>query len=104
VVVFGVVLNAVFQTALNRHLDRLPPAIADVESRRSKLAAIRTNDAVTRRAVGESFVEVLLPGLWMAAKLAALSSVSAAALPASGLDRSSTWRTAPKPRPARNRR
>jgi len=33
VAVFGVVLNAVFQTALNRHLDRLPPAVrADVES------------------------------------------------------------------------
>jgi hypothetical protein len=46
VAVFGVVLNAVFQTALNRHLDRLPPAVrANVESQRSKLAAIQTNDA-----------------------------------------------------------
>jgi EmrB/QacA subfamily drug resistance transporter len=105
VAVFGVVLNAVFQTALNRHLDSLPPAVrADVESQRSKLAAIQTNDAATRRAVEESFVEGYRLVLWMAAGLAALSSVSAAALLASGLDRSSTSRTAPKPRPARNRR
>jgi hypothetical protein len=86
-------------------LDSLPPAVrADVESQRSKLAAIQTNDAATRRAVEESFVEGYRLVLWMAAGLAALSSVSAAALLASGLDRSSTWRTVPKPRPARNRR
>jgi hypothetical protein len=54
---FGVVLNSVFQTALNRHLDRLPPVRANVESQRSKLAAIQTNDAATRRAVEESLVE-----------------------------------------------
>ncbi len=104
VAVFGVVLNAVFQTALNRHLDRLPPAVrADVESQRSKLAAIQTNDAAPRRAVEESFVEGYRLVLWMAAGLAALNSVSAAALLASGLERSSTSRTAPKPRPATNR-
>ena len=101
---FGVVLNSVFQTALNRHLDRLPPAVrADVECQRSKLAAIQTNDAATRRAVEESFVEGYRLVLWMAAGLAALSSVSAAAL-LSGLDRSSTSRILPKPLPARNRR
>jgi hypothetical protein len=105
VAVFGVVLNTVFQTALNRHLDRLPPAErADVESQRPKLAAIQTNDAATRRAVEESFVEGYRLVLWMAAGLAALSSASAAALLASGLDRSSTSRTAPKPLPVRNRR
>jgi MFS family permease len=105
VAVFGVVLNAVFQTALNRHLDRLPPAVrADVESQRSKLAAIQTNDAATRRAVEESFVEGYRLVLWMAAGLAVASSVSAAVLLANGLQVSSTSRTAPKPRPARNRR
>jgi hypothetical protein len=103
VAVFGVVLNAVFQTALNRQLDRLPPAVrADVESQRSRLAAIQTNDPAARRAVEESFVEGYRLVLWMAAGLAALSSVSAAALLASGLDRSSISRPAPKPRPARN--
>src|SRR5215469_15038371 len=57
VAVFGVVLNAVFQTALNRQLDRLPPAVqADVESQRSKLAAIQTNDASARTAVDTSFI------------------------------------------------
>jgi hypothetical protein len=105
VAVFGVVLNAVFQTALNRQLDRLPPAVqADLESQRAKLAAIKTNDASARTAVGSSFVAGYRVVLWLAAGLAALSSVSGAALLASGLRRSSTSRTPPKPRPARNRR
>jgi hypothetical protein len=105
VAVFGVVLNVVFQTALNGHLDRLPPGVrAGVESQRSKLGAIQTNDAATRRGVEESFVEGYRLVLWMAAGLAALSSVSAAALLASGLDRSSTSRILPKSLPARNRR
>jgi MFS family permease len=104
VAAFGVVLNAVFQTALYRHLDRLSPAVqAGVESQRSKLAAIQTNDADARTVVEESFVEGYRVVLWLAAGLAALSSASAAALLASGLRRSSTSRTPPKPRPARNR-
>jgi MFS family permease len=105
VAVFGVVLNAVFQTALTRQLDRLPPAVqADVESQRSKLAAIQTNDAPARTAVESSFVAGYRVVLWLAAGLAAASSVSAAALLANGLRRPLTSRTAPKPRPVRNRR
>jgi MFS family permease len=105
VAVFGVVLNAVFQTALHRQLYRLPPAVqADVESQRSKLAAIQTNDAAARTAVEASFVEGYRVVLWLAAGLAVASSVSAAALLTNGLRRSSTSGIVPKPRPGRNRR
>jgi len=96
VAVFGVLLNAVFLAALNRQLDRVSPAVrADVESQRSKLAAIETNDASARTAVDESFVEGYRVVLWLATGLAAVSSLSAATL--------LTSRTAPKPRPSRNR-
>src|SRR5215472_9195649 len=78
VAVFGVVLNAVFQTALNRQLDRLPPAVqADVESQRSKLAAIQTNDASARTAVDTSFIAGYRVVLCLAAGLAAASSLLA---------------------------
>jgi MFS family permease len=103
VAVFGVVLNAIFQSALNRQLDRLPPAVqAEVESQRSKLAAIETTDAEALAAVKESFVEGYRVVLWLAAGLAAASSISAAALLTSGPRRSSASPTAPNPRPARN--
>jgi len=102
VAVFGVVLNAVFQTALNRQLDRLPPAVqANVESQRSKLAAIQTNDAAARTVVEESFVDGYRLVLWLATGLAVASSVSAATLLTNELQ---TSRTAPKPPPATNRR
>jgi MFS family permease len=81
VAVFGVALNAVFQAALTRQLDRLPPTVqADVQSQRSKLAAIQTSDASARTAVETSFVEGYRVVLWLAALLAAASSASAAAL------------------------
>jgi hypothetical protein len=103
VAVFGVVLNAVFQTALNRQLDRFPPAVqAEIDSQRAKLAAIETDDTRARRAVEESFVEGYRTVLWLAAGLAAASSVSAAALIEAC--RSSNSRTASKPRPSGNRR
>jgi EmrB/QacA subfamily drug resistance transporter len=81
VAVFGVVLNSVFQTALNRRLDSLSPAVrAHIETQRSKLAAIDTEDPRGRRAVEESFVAGYRAVLWLAAGLAAASSVSAAVL------------------------
>ena len=101
VAVFGVVLNAVFQTALNRQLDHLPPAVqADVQGQRSKLAAIQTNSADARTVVEESFVDGYRLVLWLAAGLAVASSVSAGALLGNGLHYSSTSRTATKPRTA----
>jgi EmrB/QacA subfamily drug resistance transporter len=81
VAVFGVVLNAVFQTALDRKLDSIPPAVrADIGSQRAKLAAITTNDARARKVVEESFVEGYRTVLWLAAVLTIASSVSAAIL------------------------
>jgi EmrB/QacA subfamily drug resistance transporter len=81
VAIFGMVLNSVFQAALNRQLDSLAPAVrADIESQRSKLAAIETKDARARRAVEESFFAGYRTVLWLAAGLAAASSVSAAVL------------------------
>ncbi|MBV9771731.1 MAG: MFS transporter [Bryobacterales bacterium] len=103
VAVFGVVLNGVFQTALNRQLDHFsPPVRAEIDSQRAKLAAIETNDTRARKAVEESFVEGYRTVLWLAAGLAAASSASAAALIAAS--RSSNSGTAPKPRPFGNRR
>jgi hypothetical protein len=90
VAVFGVVLNAVFQSALNRQMDRFPPAVrAEIESQRAKLAAIETKDAGARRAVEESFVEGYRTVLWLGAGLAAASSLSAAALIAGRRSRAS---------------
>jgi len=83
VAVFGALLNTVFQSALDRQLDRagLAPTVrADIDAQRSKLAAIETGDARGRRIVQESFVEGYRTVLWMAAGLAIASSLSAAVL------------------------
>ena len=81
VAVFGALLSWVFQTALDRQLESFPPAVrADIESQRSKLAAIETQDTRARRAIEESFVAGYRTVLWLAAGLAAASSMSAAVL------------------------
>jgi len=83
VAVFGALLNTVFQSALDRQMDRagLAPTVrADIDAQRSKLAAIETGDARGRRIVQESFIEGYRTVLWMAAGLAIASSLSAAVL------------------------
>ena len=83
VAVFGALLNGVFQTALSQKLDRLalaPAVRTNVDSQRSKLAAIETNDVLARQAIQESFVAGYRTILWVAAALAILSSLSAAVL------------------------
>ena len=81
VAIFGALLSWVFQTALDRQLESFPPVVrAGIESQRSKLAAIETQDTRARRAIEESFVAGYRTVLWLAVGLAAASSVSAAVL------------------------
>ncbi|QOY86413.1 MFS transporter [Paludibaculum fermentans] len=82
VALFGMLLNAVFQTTLTQKLDRLalaPALQAKIESQRTKLAAIESDDIPTQQAVKESFVSGYRTVLWLAVALAAASSLSAAA-------------------------
>jgi EmrB/QacA subfamily drug resistance transporter len=83
VAVFGALLNAMFQTALERRLDTLalpPAARANIEAQRSKLAGIVTTGPRGRRAVQESFVAGFRSIVWVAVGLAIASSLAAAAL------------------------
>jgi MFS family permease len=83
VAVFGTLLSGVFQSALERRLDRLslpPPVRAEIEAERSKSAAAETNDPRVRRVIQESFIDGFRTVLWVAAALAIASSVSAALL------------------------
>ncbi len=83
VALFGVLLNAVFQTTLTRKLDRLKPAPvvrAEIDSQRAKLAAIESNDVQMQQSVKESFVAGYRTVLWLAAAPAIASSLSAAVL------------------------
>lgn len=83
VALFGALLNGVFQASLNRQMDRLgvaPAVRASIESQRSKLAGIQTEDTPARQAIDWSFVKGFRTILWVAAGLAIASSMSAAAL------------------------
>jgi EmrB/QacA subfamily drug resistance transporter len=83
VAVFGALLSGVFQSDLERRLDRLataPTVRAQIEAQRSKLAAAETSDAGGRQAIEEAFVTGYRRVLWVAAGLALASSLSAAAL------------------------
>jgi hypothetical protein len=56
--VFGALLSGVFQSALERRLDRLdlaPAVRTQIEAQRSRLAAIETRDARGRQAVKDAF-------------------------------------------------
>ena len=83
VAVFGALLNGVFQSALDRGLDRLavaPAVRAEIAAQRSKLAAAETADARGRQAIQEAFVAGYRRVLWVAVGLALASSLSAALL------------------------
>jgi EmrB/QacA subfamily drug resistance transporter len=83
VAVFGALLSGVFQSALDRRLNRLdlaPAVRAQIEAQRAKLAAAETPDARARQAINEAFVAGYRTVLWVAVGLAFASSVSAAVL------------------------
>ncbi len=83
VAVFGALLGGVFQSALERRLDRLdlaPAVRAQIEAQRSRLAAAETRDARGRQAIEDAFVTGYRAVLWIAAGLALASSLSAAVL------------------------
>jgi len=80
VAVFGFVLITVFNRDLDRRLDHLSVSAEvrrEIDSQRSKLAAIRTADSGARRAIGESFVAGYRWVLWIAVGLSMASSFSA---------------------------
>lgn len=83
VAVFGALLSGVFQSGLERRLDRLdlaPAVRTQIEAQRSRLAAIETRDARGRQAVKNAFVAGYQMVLWVAAGMAIASSLSAAVL------------------------
>jgi len=83
VAVFGALLSGVFQSALERRLDRLhlvPAVRTQIEAQRSRLAAIETRDARGRQAVRDAFVAGYQMVLWVAAGMAIAGSLSAAVL------------------------
>jgi heme O synthase-like polyprenyltransferase len=76
VAALGFVLIRVFNHDLDRRLHRLsvrPEVRQQVDSQRSKLAAIQTTDAGARKAISESFVVGYRTILWIAAVLSIAS-------------------------------
>src|SRR5439155_5050930 len=80
-------LGFVLITVFNRHLDQrlnnlsVPPAIRqEIDSQKSKLAAIQITNSAARRAIAESFVAGYRRILWIAVGLSIASSLSAAFL------------------------
>jgi hypothetical protein len=80
VAVFGLVLSAGFNRALDASLAQmqLSPALrGNAESQRSKLAGAQIDDLRVRRAFDEAFVSGYREVIWISVGLALLSALSA---------------------------
>jgi MFS family permease len=83
VAAFGALLTGVFQTTLAQNLKHLNVSAAvssHVETQRSRLAAVETDDPLAREAIDQAFVAGYRVVLWIAAGLALASSMTAALL------------------------
>jgi len=80
VAVFGLVLSAGFNRALDRGLAGMELGTAarqQVDAQRSRLAGAQTSDARVQRSIDEAFVAGYREVIWIAVGLAVLSAVSA---------------------------
>lgn len=80
VAVFGVVLVTVFNHSLDRRLTPLalaPPIRAQIDMDRPQLAAVHNSNPAVQHAIAEAFVSGYHTVIWIAAGLAALSSLTA---------------------------
>jgi EmrB/QacA subfamily drug resistance transporter len=83
IAVLGLVLNGVFNRALDQRLHSLalPAAVtSQVDAERPRLAAAQTTNRLGQRAIEESFVAGFRVVAWIAAALAFASALSAAVL------------------------
>jgi hypothetical protein len=83
IAVFGVVLSATFNRALDREFGSLglPSEVrAHIDEQRSKLAAAETDDPGGRQAIERAFVAGYRSVIWIAVALALASAVTAAVL------------------------
>jgi hypothetical protein len=81
IAVLGFVLITVFNRDLDRRLNSLsvPSELRQqIDSQRSKLAAVQTTNPRAREAIAESFVAGYRTLLWIAAALSGAGSLSAA--------------------------
>jgi EmrB/QacA subfamily drug resistance transporter len=80
VALFGLVLSAGFNRALNRSLLKMhlsPSARLSVDRQRSQLAGAETNDRMVKRVIDEAFVCGYREVTWISVGLALLSALSA---------------------------
>jgi len=80
IAVFGLILSAGFNHALDRslsHMQLSPDARQSIDRDRPRLAGLQTNDSHIRQAVDEAFLSGYRDVIWLSMGLATLSALSA---------------------------